>query len=151
MRELLFIILGVLLYHAGVAQEEKLNCIVFVNGKLPDKSRLSGFFTVKDSFNIPMTYPFSYQIGDIELASSVKKKLFSLPFDKEVLITLKYIGKQGEEKLFSSYIQAEWLKWSFIILRITTLKKGKYHFGISGPGISSVFIKQEYLIFDSYD
>lgn len=129
-------------------QSEPVNCIIFIDGKLPERSTIIGSFAIYDSLDQKKVIPFSYQIGDLTINTAERKELFSSPINQTIEVEIKHIDNQGKKTTYTTNIQVGWLKWSFIIFRITSLKKGAYYFGISGPGFSSEFIKGEYNMFD---
>ncbi|MEL7251821.1 MAG: hypothetical protein AAFZ63_14365 [Bacteroidota bacterium] len=144
----LYILCSLLSSRMLVGQVQSINCIIFFNGKLPYKSEIEGDIVVKDSLNEENKINFSYQIGEMYLSVDDKETLFSLSFETELQLTVFHINDKNKKLPYTTSIRAGWLRWSFIIFRITTLRRGRYHFGISGPSFSSEFIKQEYDIFD---
>ncbi|MBX2929413.1 MAG: hypothetical protein KF852_16400 [Saprospiraceae bacterium] len=131
-------------------EHETINCLIFINGKLPDGSSLLGNFKAVNEAGDTMTYNFEPNIGEIILYNQIKKELFSISDGSLLLVTIKHVDRYGRIREFSTSIKAEWLKWRFIILRITTFKRGRYHFGISGPATSSEFIRQEYMMLEKF-
>jgi len=134
-----------------IGQTNGVNCVIFINGKLPYISVSTGYFSYQDSTNQKQTVPFDYTIGELNIEPVHASQLFSLPFDHLIEVTVIHNDFQGNRKPYTATIMAGWLKNNYIIFRITTFKKGKYYFGISIPALSSEFIKGEYYIFESYD
>lgn len=130
------------------AQDKHINCLTFIDGKLPDRSVITGYFEVEDSIKNIRKFEFDYHIGEIRLTKKNDDDLKQLPFNQKILVSFLYRKEDNSLKKFETYILAGWLKSEYTIFRITTLKKGKYYFGITGPNFSSEFIKKEYLMIE---
>lgn len=135
------------------SQEEDINCIIFIDGKLPQGSNISNtYFTFSDSIGDIKKINFSYEIGNIQLSQENLRSLNLLKPGEEVTINFKEKKYNGEVYSYSGNLKVEWLYYRYLIIRITNLnkKKGDFYFGYSTPGESKKFIKKEYNMFEDY-
>jgi len=149
-----FIILCILSLNTYLySQEEDINCIIFIDGKLPQGSYISNtYFSFSDSIGDIKKINFSYEIGNIHLTQENSQSLNLLKSEDEVTINFKEKKYNGEEYSYYGNLKVKWLYYRFLIIRITNLnkKKGDYYFGYSTPGESKKFIKKEYNMFEHY-
>jgi len=134
------------------SQSEHINCTIFIDGKLPDLDVLRGDFSFKDSTQKERIIPFEYVIGEIHLSSDDWKYLHSLAPQDDLCTNLTYKSKNGQKLHYTGLLKIAWLDYRYIIIRITNLnkKRDEFYFGVSTPGISTKFIKQEYNMFEDY-
>ena len=134
------------------SQNEHINCTIFIDGKLPDLDILRGCFSFTDSTQKERIIPFEYVIGEIHLSLEDWNYLHSLDPQDNLCINLTYNSKGGHKLHYTGILKIAWLDYRYIIIRITNLnkKRGKFYFGVSTPGISTKFIKQEYNMFEDY-
>lgn len=132
-------------------QKEKLNCIIFIDGKLPT-GIYDEYFSYLDEDKNESRIDFEYSIGDIILSKNDINTLYSLQSDDFIIMNLSYRSYDNESYSYSGKIRAEWLSYDYLVIRITNLnkKKGKYYFAYSTPGIIKSFIKKEYNMFEEY-
>ncbi|ALO15818.1 hypothetical protein L21SP5_02185 [Salinivirga cyanobacteriivorans] len=123
------------------AQKDHINCVIFVDGKLPGLESLNVSVKWSDSIQVDL----DYVIGEFQLSKEDKNLIESLDPNKELMMTVKYFEK-SKTYMYTSKIDAGWLTYRYLIARITNLnkKKEKYYFGFSTPGPSNHFIKKEY-------
>lgn len=137
--------------NTSFSQEEKINCIIFIDGKLPTGIS-NEYFSFTDNIGNERKIDFQYTIGDILLTDTNAKKLWSLDKEDEIQMNLSYKNYDGETFSYSGKIKVAWLKYSYLVIRITNLnkKKGEYYFGFSTPDVIKKFIKKEYNMFEEY-
>ena len=150
----IFIILYIFSFYTYLySQEEDINCIIFIDGKLPQGSNIyNTYFTVTDSIGDIKKINFSYEIGNILLTKDNSQLLFELEPKEEITINFKHKKYNGEEHSYAGNLKIEWLSYRYLIIRITNLNKknSDYYFGYSTPGESKKFIKKEYNMFEDY-
>lgn len=151
MRLLITGILVCLIGFSSFSQDEKVNCIVFIDGKLPT-GIFDEYFLFIDSIGNEKRIDFQYSIGDILLTDENAKKLWALNKEDEVQMNLSYKNYEGKAFSYSGMIKVAWLQYSYLVIRITNLnkRKGEYYFGYSTPGVIKKFIKKEYNMFEEY-
>ena len=133
------------------SQEKHVNCIIFIDGKLPGISDIyDECFTFSDSSNIDVKIDFEYVIGEMIFSEANYLLLNSLDPTIKVTLDFKYRDMKGKEYNYSGELITEWIFYRYLVIRITNLnkKKGEYYFGYSTPGISKMFIKKEYNMFE---
>lgn len=148
------VILSLFLFSINLSahsQTEHINCIIFVDGKLPYGCHISeGYFSYTDSIGGLQRIDFNYIIGEIHLKQENFIILQSLNVEDEISINFTHYEERAENSIYTGILKVEWLSYRYLIIRITTLnkKKGEYYFGYSTPGISKHFIKNEYYMFE---
>lgn len=151
MRSIAAFILFFSLFSSVLSQEKRINCIIFIDGKLPGISEIyNEHFTFSDSSNNDVKIDFEYIIGEMIFSDVNYYLLDSLNPDEEVTLNFSYRDMKGKEYYYSGELIKEWVFYRYLVIRITNLnkKKGEYYFGYSTPGISKMFIKKEYNMFD---
>ncbi len=133
------------------SQNERINCIIFIDGKLPT-GIYDGFFTYIDNSGNEKKIDFDYMIGEIQLSPKNKKALDSLQPNTEISMNFSYKMYHGQTYFYSGIIKVSFLDYSYLVIRITNLNKktGEYYFGYSTPGETKKFIKKEYNMFEEY-
>lgn len=134
-------------------QEKDINCIIFIDGKLPDGSWIyDTYFSYSDSAGNIKKINFSYEIGDIHLTKENSSLLSVLKPEEELAINFKHKKYSGKVYTYTGNLKIEWLNYRYLVIRITNLNKknGDYYFGYSTPGESKKFIKKEYNMFEDY-
>jgi hypothetical protein len=117
------------------AQSEKINCIIFVDGKLPMPGTIKSFVEYNNEFNQKDTVYAYYYIPTIEFKSTDFEELKSLPCTTDITIHIlfqEYQKKYGYTWLHYStpFDLTGLLNNTYIILSITNFdkKKGTYYF-----------------------
>ena len=133
------------------SQNERINCIVFIDGKLPT-GIYDEYFSYIDSSGSKRKLEFDYMIGEIKLSSENKKTLDLLKSDAEITMNLSYQKYNGQTYNYSGAIKVAFLNYDYLVIRITNLDKktGEYYFGYSTPGEIKKFIKKEYNMFEDF-
>ena len=133
------------------SQNERINCIVFIDGKLPT-GIYDEYFSYIDSSGSKRKLEFDYMIGEIKLSSENKKTLDLLGSDAEITMNLSYQKYNGQTYNYSGAIKVAFLNYDYLVIRITNLDKktGEYYFGYSTPGEIKKFIKKEYNMFEDF-
>lgn len=142
----------------GKSQDVKINCIIFIDGKLPYGSGLKGELVVSRHDEVSDTIKFNYQIGEIRVSEDEWAELVDLQADQPIRMNLRYLPFVGNAKFYSGNLRFIDLRSGYLIVRITNLKKKKkrkegmkeYYFGISTSRLSSIFIEEEYYIFEEF-
>lgn len=150
MKTLLFLSF-LLLSSFTFAQSEKINCIIFIDGKLPQDNQIfDSYISFNDTNNIETIIDFDYVIGDIIIAEKNFIAISLINPLENITIHFSYKSFDGITFSYSGKIKSVLLKYRYFILRITNLnkRKKKYYFGYSSPGGSNSFIKKEYLMFE---
>ena len=130
------------------SQNERINCIIFIDGKLVGVN--NGYFSYTDTLGIKQKIAFNYLIGDIELSSKDKKALDSLPADTKIKMNFSHEKYLGQVYNYSGEIEAAFFKYDYLVIRITNLnkRKGKYYFGYTTPYEIKKHIRQEHDVFE---
>jgi len=133
------------------SQNERINCILFIDGKLPT-GIYNTYFSYFDSSGNVRKVDFDYMIGEIQLSSDIKKTLDLLGPGAEITMNLSYKKYDGQSYIYSGCLKVAFLSYSYLVIRITNLNKktGEYYFGYSTPGETKKFIKKEYDMFEDY-
>lgn len=148
----IFIISLLFLISTGLhsySQVCRINCIIFIDGKLPEGSSL---FNNKLHFSSDLgdqTIEFDYVIGEIRLSSEDYRILEALDPKSEITIEYTWRKLNGRIITYSGVIQKHLLFYDFLIIRITNtnIRKAKYYFGYSTPLYDKVFHHKEYNMF----
>jgi hypothetical protein len=150
MKSLLFLSF-LILSTISFAQSEKINCIIFIDGKLPQDNQIFDcYISFKDTNSIETIIEFDYIIGDLIISEKDLNSISVLnPLD-DITIHFSYKNFDGRAFSYLGKIKSVLFKYSYFLLRITNLNKRKqnYYFGYSSPGGSSSFIKKEYYMFE---
>lgn len=133
------------------SQDERINCVIFIDGKLPT-GIYDEYFSYTDSSGNKRKIDFDYMIGEIKLSSKNKKALCLLGLDAEIEINLSYKKYNSRIYNYSGVIKVAFLNYDYLVIRITNLNKrtNEYYFGYSTPGETTKFIKQEYNMFEDF-
>lgn len=126
-----------------------INCIMFINGKIPNTGSITGGFYVVDRLSDSIFIPFQYNVGEIWLREDDMNILKGIPDSQFITVIIREIRFERRKQIIKSFttdIQAGWLRLGYIIFRITETKRGKYYFGITTSNFSEVFIKREYQV-----
>jgi len=134
----------------------RINCIIFVDGKIPLYS-MKGNVEYLDSVNETCVINFSYNIGEIMFSEEDIKILQSLPTNTPIKINLEYTEfKRGAPKRRYNYLIKDFclpmlLENSSIVFNIINLNKRKktYAFGYSTSTLSRIPHKKEPQILQS--
>lgn len=151
---LLYISILFFSFHSVIfSQEDHINCIIFVDGKLPAGSGIyNSYFSYYDSIDNERKIDFRYVIGEIQLTEKNCKSLNSLNQNDSVFMNFSYRKYNGQTFTYSGVLKVAWLSYRYLVIRITNLKKkkGEYYFGYSTPDVSKKFIHKEYDMFEEY-
>jgi hypothetical protein len=130
------------------SQKEKINCIIFIDGKLTPSSS-DFYFAHKDSTGQINRINFDYVIGDILMESEALQKLKQMNYLDSITMNISYTYNNGINRQYSRTILADWLFMDIFIVRITNLdmETGKYYFAFSTPDFDYKFLFKEYMIF----
>jgi hypothetical protein len=134
-----------------LSQNERINCIVFIDGKLPS-GVFDEYFIYTDSVGNLKKIDFEYAIGEIILSPDNKKTLDLLSPHADITINLSYKKYSGQVCTYSGAIKVAFLYYDYLVIRITNLDKktGEYYFGYSTPGETKKFINKEYNMFEEF-
>jgi hypothetical protein len=138
---------------SSFSQIERINCTIFIDGKLPDGSWVyDEYFSYSDSLGVVKKIKFDYVLGEIQLTSENAKIIHSLSSEDTIIINFTHKKYKGGNFNYSGTIKVAWLSYQYLVIRITNLskKKGDYYFGYSTPDVIKKFIKQEYNMFEDY-
>ncbi len=132
-------------------QNERINCIIFIDGKLPT-GILEAYFSYKDNSGNTRILDFNYMIGEIQLTTENKKILDLLGSETEIKMNFSYKKYCGQICDYSGTIKVAFLNYDYLVIRITNLNKKTcdYYFGYSTPGEIKKFIKKEYNMFEDF-
>jgi len=152
----LFVILLLPVYSQCYLCCGRINCVIFVDGKIPNYS-MGGNIEYRDSTNGVHVVNFSYNIGEIIFSEEDIKILQSLPTNTPIKINLKYTEfKRGAPKRKYNYFIKDFglpmlLESGFVIFNITNLNKRKktYNFGFYTDTLSRIPHKKEPKILQS--
>jgi hypothetical protein len=149
MKTTLFVIFQILTYYL-FSQEVKINCIIFIDGKLPESSIGDLYFGIKQSNGEETKIGFGYHIGDILLNDEDNEQLNKLKSTDSITMNISYISTKGISYNYSAPLLVDWLRMRYLIVRITNLdlETGKYYFAFSTPDIDYKFLFEEYMIFE---
>jgi hypothetical protein len=133
------------------SQNERINCIIFVDGKLPT-GIFDTHFSYIDNSGTTIIIDFDFMIGEIQLTSDNKKILDLLRPETEIKMAFSYKNYKGQICDYSGTIKAAFLNYDYLVIRITNLDKKTcdYYFGYSTPGEIKKFIKKEYNMFEDF-
>lgn len=133
------------------SQNARINCIIFIDGKLPT-GIYNGFFNYNDVSGSVKKIDFDYMIGEILVSHENKKVIDSLQPITEISMNFSYRMYNGQTFSYSGILKVSFLTYNYLVIRITNLnkKKGEYYFGYSTPEVSKKFIRQEYDMFEKY-
>lgn len=150
----LLVLTFLFLYMVSFSQSEKINCLIFIDGKLPLEGQIfDTYLSYFDTANIETTIEFEYIVGDIILSEKNLNSIKVLnPFD-EILMRFSFKSFDGQAISYSGKIKSVLFNYRYFIIRITNLnmRKQTYSFGYSSPGGSTIFIKNEYYMFEETD
>ena len=129
---------------------ERINCTIFIDGKLPGLSVLNGYFLSKNDTEKEIQIQFKYVIGEIQMTKENSNLINSLAPNDDLTICLSYRDEKGRKFNYSEVLKVEWLRYRYLVIRITNLnkKRKEYYFGYSTPGVIKKFIKKEYKMFE---
>lgn len=153
MRLLIICILTCCFNLSSFSQNEKINCTIFIDGKLPDGSWVyDEYFSYSDSLGVVKKVIFDYVLGEIQLTSENAKTIHSLSSEDSITINFTHKKYKGGNFNYSGTVKVAWLSYQYLVIRITNLskKKGDYYFGYSTPEVSKKFIRKEYDMFEKY-
>lgn len=148
MKQILILLLNTFILCNLYSQKCKYNCIVFVDGKMP-RGVTNCYLSYKDSLNKLKTIDFEYTFGDIILSLDNSKLLQTISPEQPVEFHFTVVNHDGFDKSYSGEIDAGWLNFRYLIIRITNLRKGKYYFAYSTPLITKHWIRKEYRMLES--
>lgn len=133
------------------SQNERINCTLFIDGKLPTGIS-DTYFSYIDSSGNMVKVDFDYMIGEIQLSPDNRKTLNLLGPGAAITMHLSYKKYDGHTYIYSGNLKVAFLSYSYLVIRITNLNKktGEYYFGYSTPGETKKFIKKEYNMFEDY-
>lgn len=141
-----FIIIFLFLSFISSAQV-RVNCIIFVDGKIPAQGYISGSYFIYNSER----YDFAYNVGDIWIDTLSYLNLQSLTSDAKIWMnfTHKKLNIKNlslETNNYSGIIEKEWLFYDYLIINITNThrKKEEYNFGYYTPAEIKKHIRGEY-------
>lgn len=134
------------------SQNERINCTVFIDGKLP-LGIYDGHFSCIDSSGNSRRIDFDYLIGEMKLSFENKRTLELLGSDAEIRMNISYKQYDGITFNYSGTIKVAFLNYDYLIIRITNLdkKSGIYYFGYSTPCEIMKFIHEEYNMFEDFE
>ena len=136
---------------SALSQTQHINCIIFIDGKLPYGSHISNdYFSYSDSIGGLHKIEFNYIIGELELTQENFMILESLEPDDEISVNLTHYQDRTANDIYTGILKVELLRYGYLIIRITTLnkRKGEYYFAYSTSRVSKPFIKKEYHMFE---
>lgn len=147
-------VIGIILLVFNVsllAQNVSINCIVFVDGKLPTGIS-NTFFSISDSIGDETEIGFKYLVGEIQIDSSEMVKLNKLDPEAVITMYLTYKNYNGQSFNYKGDLRTRFLEYDYLVIRITNLNKktGEYYFGYSTPNEIKKFIKKEYNMFEEF-
>ena len=127
------------------AQDNHINCIIFIDGKLHRLSEIDVSLEFADSLVIDLPYV----IGELKIDERAKLFIDSLDATDELLMKIEF-RDNGHTRIYTNSLKVGWLRYRYLIARITNLnkKKGKYYFAFSTPGPTQFFINKEYNMFE---
>lgn len=143
MKKIVISIFFLFLVSCSFAQSEHINCIIFVDGKLPKPGTIKGFIEYNNEFNQKDTAIFYYYIPTIEFKATDFEKLQAIPHTIDINNTdttgITIHIKFQEYKKNYGYIWYHYssrfpltglLNNAYIIFSITNFdkKKGTYYF-----------------------
>jgi hypothetical protein len=137
----------------GLSQNHRINCTIFIDGKLPNGSWMyNEYFVSIDSTGNEIKIDYKYVIGEIQLTPENANLIYALEPENTLTIYFTFKKYNGETYKYFGNIRAGWLNYEYLILRITNLnsKKGEFYFGYNMPGLIKPFIKAEYNMFEEY-
>lgn len=144
MRTTLFIFIALL--NLTCYAQAKINCIIFIDGKIPSQGYISkGYFDV--DYN---RYDFIYNVGDIYVDTISYYNLRNLKNNTEIMMKFTYkvfsLKDELETYNYCGLIEKEWLFYDYLIINITNTnkKKKEFHFGFYTPAEKRKHIKGEY-------
>lgn len=156
MKALIVIILTHMLLNVKLfGCEERINCIIFIDGKLPEGSWIydAAFkFTRNDGSLLQVN--FDYIIGELIIDTADLRIIKSLNSNDVIEVVFTWKRFDGSYIIYRGEIEQHNLFYDYLIIRVTNLckRKGKYYFGYSTPFSTSGFLKnKEYNIFMLYD
>jgi len=152
-----FIIFTVLLINSiiGFSQSERINWIIFIDGKIPQSTVLTGEFICFEGMPKEKVIKFEYLVGDIQISEEdfryikengeslglLKARLFYREFEKHTRNLYIYSFEIAPRLLLPIY--------DYVVLRITNInkKKGIFYLGYSTSYESTPWLNKESQIF----
>lgn len=128
-----------------LGQSERVNCILFVDGKLPDRSQIlmEGLILCGKESD---TIKFHYNIGEIRLSKVDFQKVKK---SQKLAFLIRHFRNDLFRRSYRIDIRSSWVENDYLILRIHNSGSG-YTSGITTSGFSSEFSAEEYYMLDDY-
>jgi len=120
----------------------RINCTIFVDGKIPRRGTImNGRFEIS-SENIP----FTYIVGEIHLDSFNVEKLKTLDDESIIDMRFTYLDNKYVKHQYSGEILKRWIFYEYLIINITNLskRKNKFYFSYDTPAEIRKPNKNEY-------
>lgn len=138
-----------LIWQNAISQCNHVNCIIFVDGKIPDCYTIRGFFEY-DNGNLNEIINFDYSIGEMNFSTESKNFIDSLNDKEDIILNLNYLDLENRQFSYRKKMKVKHLRDIFLVIRITNLniKKEEYYFGYSTYTHFDPLIKKEYNMFD---
>jgi hypothetical protein len=120
----------------------RINCTIFVDGKIPSSGSIKDGQLVNNSTIIP----FTYIVGEIHLDSLDVETLKKLEDDSEINMKFSYFDREEKTHNYNGEILKRWLFYEYLVIKITNLNESKseYHFSYDTPAESKIPIRNEY-------
>ena len=132
-----------------LSKSQSINCMIFIDGKLPQGSSLKCSLEIIDNLGDTSLLIVDYVIGEFRLDEKGYSFLSMLEANKQIKFKLEYLDWENQKFLFERNLRKEWFFNRYLILRVTTFrKKEMYLFGVSTPDFSTAFSKKEYNMID---
>lgn len=139
MRRLLCVIVLFMTFSVIYSQNEKINWIIFVNGKIPDVGLINGeIFFQQDSIS-QVIIPFEYTVGSVIISSKDLQKLInqsSLDLKLKICYS-EFHNYTRNEYIYIIPISKNFFLEPFVVFNITNISKKKktYYLEIIGDGV----------------
>lgn len=143
---IVFLVLTMFVY----SQEVKVNCIVFIDGKLP-RGITETYFEINGNGE-KKRIDFEYTIGDLLMEKEDLDFLVSEFRDDEIDMYLTYRNYNDEIFHYNGMVRPIFFTYDWLVIRITNLnkKKGEYYFAYSTPDVIMPFRSKEYFMFEEF-
>jgi hypothetical protein len=157
MKKVLIFIVFVVCCLASYSQSERINWIIFIDGKLSETTVLSGKIICFENTLNEKIIDFEYAIGGI-IVSTDDLNYIKENYDSIKKITVKLYYQEFTKKTSNLYIypfdvSPTLLSSSYVVLRIFNFdkKKGTFHFGYTTDEYSTFWYHKEPHIFATID
>ena len=151
---ILFVINNLFLY----SQNERVNWIIFIDGKLPEAIVFHGEFIYFEDTPKEKIIKFEYTIGDIKIST---EDIIYIKENESTIeqLTMKLYYQEFTKKMRNLYIYPIiispklFFSFDYVVMRITNLdkKKGIFHFGYTTDEYSTLWYHGESYIFTQND